>query len=206
MLHNTIDISHWQTVRSYKKVKESGIDLVIHKATQGFRYIDNTYKKHKKAFEEIDMLWGSYHFGTGGDGSDQADHFLNVADTRGLLVLDLEPNTQGRSMSLEDAEEFVQYIYDVTGRYPGLYSGHTIKEMLGSNTDTVLAKCWLWIARYGRAPVIPAAWDKWTFWQYTDGHHGPDPHSVPGIGDCDRDIFHGNEQDFKEFIDQNTSN
>lgn len=204
MLYNTIDISHWQTVRSFKSVKESGIDLVIHKATQGFRYVDKKYSKHKKGFDQVDMHWGSYHFGVGGDGSDQADHFLNVADISGLLVLDLEPNPQGKSMALEEAEEFVQYVKDVTGRYPGLYSGHTIKEMLGSRTDTILANCWLWIARYGLAPVIPKAWDNWVFWQYTDGQYGPEPHSVQGIGECDRDVFAGDHNQFNEFINQNT--
>jgi lysozyme len=203
-LYNTIDISSWQTVKSFNSVKEDGIVLVIHKATQGFKYVDKKYKEHMKRFKELGLAWGSYHFGIGGDGSDQADHFLGEADQNGLLVLDLEGNPQGKSMTLEEAEEFVQYIRDVTGRYPGLYSGHTIRELLGNRTDTPLAKCWLWTARYGSAPVIPKAWNKWTFWQYTDGKEGAEPHRVKGIGECDRDVFNGDEMQFREFLTSNT--
>jgi lysozyme len=28
-------------------------------------------------------------------------------------------------------------------------------------------------------------------WQYTDGNNGPEPHSVNGVGACDRDKFNG---------------
>jgi hypothetical protein len=28
-------------------------------------------------------------------------------------------------------------------------------------------------------------------WQYTNGEVGPEPHSVTGIGNCDRDMFNG---------------
>jgi len=204
-LYNTIDISHWQTVRNFESVKEDGIALVIHKATQGFKYVDDKYRTRMKRFKEIGLAWGSYHFGTGGDGSDQADHFLGEADPDGLLVLDLEGNLQGKPMTLDEAEEFVQYVRDVTGRYPGLYSGHTIRELVGNRTDTPLAKCWLWTARYAHAPVIPKAWRQWTLWQYTDGKNGPDPlKKVNGIGECDRNVFNGNELQFKDFVDANT--
>jgi lysozyme len=204
MLYNTIDISHWETVESFEDVKKEGIVLVIHKATQGFKYVDKKYKEHMKGFKEIGLAWGSYHFGIGGDGSDQADHFLSEADPDGLLVLDLEGNSQGKSMTIEEAEEFVRYIRDVTGRYPGLYSGYTIRELMGNRTDTPLAKCWLWTARYGNAPVFPKAWNKWTFWQYTDGKAGTEPHRVKGIGECDRNVFNGDETQFEEFLTSNT--
>lgn len=204
MLYNTIDISHWQTVKSYKKVKEDGIELVIHKATQGFSFVDQKYRNHMKRFKGEGLTWGSYHFGVGGDGSDQADHFLDVADVAGILVLDLEPNPQGRSMTVDEAEDFVRYVSDVTGRFPGLYSGHTIRELLGDRTDTILTKCWLWIARYGRAPVIPKAWERWTLWQYTDGKVGLEPRKVIGIGECDRNVFFGSPAEFEQFIETNT--
>jgi lysozyme len=203
-LHNTIDISHWQTVSSYQDVRDAGIALVFHKATQGIKYVDEKYKENIAGFQAVGVACGAYHFGVGGDGSDQADHFLSVADPNSLLVLDLEVNPGGSSMTLEGAEEFVQYVKDVTGRYPGLYSGYRIREMLGNRTDTPLACCWLWTARYSAAPVIPRAWKKWTFWQYTDGKNGPGACLTGGIGLCDRDVFNGDEAEFKDFMASNT--
>ncbi len=35
------------------------------------------------------------------------------------------------------------------------------------------------------------AFPTYTFWQYTDGNSGDQPHQVPDIGRCDRDKFNG---------------
>ena len=92
MLYNTIDISHYQTVNDYQAVKDDGIELVIHKATEGASYVDRKYEEHRKQFVALGTHWGSYHFGIGGSGVDQATTFLEIADRNGLLVLDLEEN------------------------------------------------------------------------------------------------------------------
>ena len=64
----------------------------------------------------------------------------------------------------------------------------------GTNTpDPILSDCFLWIAQYnGPNPLnIPPTFRTWTFWQYTDGVHGDEPHTVPGVGQCDRNKFNG---------------
>jgi lysozyme len=86
-----------------------------------------------------------------------------------------------------------------TGRWPGLYSGHYVKELLGGQVDAVLANCWFWLAQYGTTPVVPPTWASWTLWQYTDGDMGPAPHSVEGIGPCDRDRFNGTPAQLARF-------
>lgn len=204
MLNSIIDISHHNTITDISKAKAAGILGVIHKATQGATYKDPTLSANKKKITDAGLLFGAYHFGTAGDASAQADFFLSVAGKDTLLVLDFEPNPQGHDMSLTEAEQFVHHIFTVTGRYPGLYSGHTIKEALASAhitspDQTELSKCWLWIAQYGPAPLIPKVWDKWTLWQYTDGAAGPGPYTVDGIGRCDRDQFNGTEEELLSF-------
>jgi lysozyme len=94
-------------------------------------------------------------------------------------------------MTLAEAEDFVQYVEAETGRWPGLYGGSYVKELLGNNTQTALSYCWFWLSEYGPTPRVPPAWDAWTMWQYTNGQVGPPPHSVTGIGNCDRDKFNG---------------
>ena len=146
------------------------------------------------------MLWGAYHFGTNSDGVLQATHFLDtVGDTKDtLLTLDFEHNPTGSSMSLTEARAFVTHINEVTGRFPGFYSGNDIKEALGAGSDPLLAQCWYWLAQYSRTPVVPPAWPTWTFWQYTDGNFGHKPHDVPSVGPCDRDTFNGTEENLKK--------
>lgn len=204
MLNAIIDLSHHNTISDITRVGPAGILGVIHKATQGVSYRDPTFAANKATVEGAGLLFGAYHFGTAGDANAQADYFLSTAGDGGLLVLDFEPNPHGQDMSLQEAEQFVHYIYTVTGSYPGLYSGHTIKEALSSAGissagQTELSKCWFWIAQYGPAPLIPSVWDEWTLWQYTDGAAGPAPHSVDGIGLCDRDQFNGAAADLQAF-------
>jgi len=82
-------------------------------------------------------------------------------------------------------------VHDQVERWPGLYAGHFLKEILGTGNDPVLGRCWFWLAQYGPTPVVPANWNTWKFWQYTDGGLGPEPHAVDGIGRCDRNNFNG---------------
>ncbi|WKE64262.1 glycoside hydrolase family 25 protein [Gallaecimonas kandeliae] len=209
MLNAIIDLSHHNSISSFQAAKDAGIFAIIHKATQGATYQDPTFREHREMALAAGLKVGAYHFGTAGDPIAQAESLLAVAGKDSLLVLDFEGNPQGRDMSLEEAEHFVSHIQAVTGRYPGFYSGHSIKEALAqagitSPDQTVLSKCWLWLAQYSQAPLIPKAWESWTLWQYTDGAYGPEPHQVPGIGRCDRDQFNGTQAQLEAFWASNS--
>ena len=192
-LNVIIDISHHNANPNFQEAKAAGIVGVIHKATQGLTFTDSAYAANRQKALDAGLLWGAYHFGDGTDGTAQADFFLRVVDPGPdtLLVLDFEPNTQGASMSLDGARAFVSEVNAKVSRFPGLYSGSLIKQLLGSNQDPILAQCFFWLAQYGSNAVVPANWPTWTLWQYTDGKVGPQPHSVSGIGNCDRDKFNG---------------
>jgi lysozyme len=200
-LNVVVDLSHHNHNVDLDEAATAGIRGVIHKASQGESYEDPTYSTRWLEATRAGLMWGAYHFGTGSDGSRQAQHFLTVADPgpADLLVLDFEQNAQGPSMGIEEARAFVAHVRDATGRWPGFYSGHYIKALLGTRTDPILSKCWFWLAQYGPTPVVPANWDSWTLWQYTDGGVGPQPHIVPGIGRCARNRFNGDEAAFDAF-------
>jgi lysozyme len=208
VINAIVDISHHNKVSSFDKVRQSGVFGILHKATQSVSYKDPTFDKNRKKAIAADLRVGAYHFGTAGDAIAQAEHLVATAGADSLLVLDFEGNPQGHDMSLDEAEHFVHHVKQLTGRYPGLYSGHTIKEALtkaGISTpaQTELSQCWLWIAQYSKAPLIPKVWSDWTIWQYTDGALGPEPHSVEGIGRCDRDQFNGTEAELAAFWNAN---
>lgn len=195
-LNAVIDLSHHNQNPDFQRIKnEGGILGIIHKATQGIAAADPTYQTHKASALAAGLLWGAYHFGTGSDGVQQAEHFLRVVQPgpQTLLVLDFEANPQGPSMTLEEARAFVTHVHDATGQWPGFYSGHYVKELLGTTSDPILENCWFWLSQYGPTAVVPPNWKTWTMWQYTDGAVGPNPHSVPGAGMCDRDMFNGDE-------------
>jgi lysozyme len=196
-----VDISHHNGNVDLTKAKADGIVGVIHKASQGTSLGDNKYQTNREKANTAGLLWGAYHFGTKGDGKAQADFFLSKAnpDDQTLLVLDFEPNGNS-TMTLAQAKAFVTRISEVRGSFPGLYSGNLIKEQLGGKPpDPILSQCFLWIAQYGpKVTNIPATWPTWTLWQYTDGNVGPQPHSVDGIGNCDRDRFNGSIENLRK--------
>ena len=202
LLNAIVDLSHHNTVPDFHVVKDSGILGVIHKATEGTGYVDPKYNSRRSQALDVGLFWGAYHFGTSGNVSDQVNHFLEIVNPvpADLLVLDFEPDPHTGTMTLAEAEMFVEQIHARTERYPGLYSGQAfINEQLGQNTGTILKNCFLWIARYSsRLPQVPAAFKTFTLWQYTDGNIGPEPHQVPGIGRCDRDKFNGDVEGLKK--------
>jgi lysozyme len=196
-----IDLSHHNVNVDFNAIKGAGIFGVMHKATQGMNYIDPMYAARRGPAGSAGLKWGAYHFGTGADGAAQADFFLAHAQPSPgtLLVLDFELNTAGPTMTLDEARNFVMHVQSVTGTWPGLYGGSYLKEQLAGKADATLSQCWLWLSQYGPTPVVPPGWSAWTLWQYTDGHVGPGPYAVPGVGPCDREMFQGTADDLTNF-------
>jgi lysozyme len=197
LLNVVIDISHDNTITNFQQAKDSGVIGVIHKATEGTTFVDAKYNERRVQAISVGLFWGAYHFGVRGNVQGQVDHFLDIVNPgpTDLVVLDFEPNPREGTMTLAEAESFVDKVNAQIARFPGLYSGQAfISSQLGNRTNTVLKNCFLWIARYSsQLPQVPAAFRSFTLWQYTDGSAGPQPHQVPGIGRCDRDKFNGDE-------------
>ncbi|MCK4761051.1 MAG: glycoside hydrolase family 25 protein [Candidatus Aminicenantes bacterium] len=197
--NGVVDLSHFNKTVDFKAAKQDGILGVIHKATQGTGFIDPLYHSRREEALKAGLLWGAYHFGSGGNGENQAKFFLGIVNPAptDLLILDFEQDFQGDSMTVPEAEAFVSYVQKQTNRWPGLYGGSYLKKLSAGKSE-ILSKCWLWLAEYGSHPVLPAGWDAWTLWQHTDGKNGPQPHSVKGIGACDRDKFNGDSDALKK--------
>jgi lysozyme len=194
MLDVVIDVSHYNGQHlDFAAAAGAAVAAVIHKTTQGTKYVDPMLGVNRPAIISAGLLFGAYHFGDGSDGGDQARFFLDtVQPLPGQLVgLDFESNPAGSSMTIEEARAFVTEIHDSIGKWPVLYSGHDLKGALGGTADSVLSNCPLWLAQYGPSAVLPPGWSSWSLWQYTDGQIG-NPSPVTGIGHCDRDRFVGN--------------
>jgi len=204
MIDAVIDLSHHNSVSSFADLRAAGVFGVIHKATQGATYVDPRFAERRQLVEAAGLLFGAYHFGTGVGVEAQVDHFLATAADVPLRVLGLEENPQGEDMSLHQAERFVHEVHARTGRYPGLYSGHTLKRMIGNvgitdPAETELSRCWLWVAEYEPQVTIPSIWSQWTLWQYTDGLINDDGVVLSGVGPCDRNRYDGSADDLRDF-------
>lgn len=192
-----VDLSHWNDIVDFGLVKKNGTIAVIHKATQGIKYFDSSYKTRQILAEDNGLLWGAYHFGCKANGVLQANHFLSkVGNTsKTLLVLDVEPY-KNKMMTQNQVEDFIKTVQNKTGSFVMIYGSY---NTLMKYSTPFLRNIPLWIAYYNTTLKIPPGLDKWVLWQYTDGIKGPWPHGVNGIGLCDRDKFNGSVDKLKEF-------
>lgn len=216
-LDAVIDMNHSTMVSDFAAIRrQSAIRAVIHKASEGGDWFDPAYAARRRQAEAAGLLWGAYHFGTGQyPGADQARAFVAAAEPgpSTLLVLDLEPNERrpANTMSLNQAEAFVQTVGRLTGRLPLLYThplwangGRYGKARLTLGgaiaPGSILAACDLWVADYRTSPELPWAWaDRgWHLWQYAGddsrgggGQLGHMSRAVAGVDRCDRNMFRG---------------
>src|SRR5215475_10747800 len=198
-----LDLSHHETVESFELARAAGIYGIIYKATQGGGFKDDTYWQRREGAIAAGMLWGSYHFGDGSDVERQVENYLVYAKPGydELICLDLEDYKS--QMSLQSARAWVEGVEGALQRVGQcvVYSGNTIKEMLGDRLDPFWGARRLWLAQYGSDPKVQKSWDTWWLWQYTDGDYGPEPHVVPGIDKghgVDSNSFAGTFEDLKD--------
>ncbi len=109
-VNGIIDLSHWQENVNFKLDKENGIVGVIHKATQGLKYVDSKYAKRRKKAEEEGLLWGAYHFGTKETAKIKLINFLKtVGESKNtILALDIGRKQKWQKYTVKQAEEFVK--------------------------------------------------------------------------------------------------
>lgn len=202
------DLSRWnlETEPDFVDAKNAGLVGVIIKFSQGLRYTDSTaVQKMFDAYTAGVTLLGGYHFGDSSDPAAQAKYFLDLmkADFNGdltdrLIMLDLEGNG-GSTMTVAQAEVFVQAVFADQSRWPVVYMGKYGPDGKGTGLPSgVLSNCDLVLPAYGNhpnlAPLLPAGFrepqadiDKHgcvRLWQFTDGTINGGP--VPGLGKIDQ--------------------
>jgi lysozyme len=216
-LDAVIDLSHNVTVDDFAAVRRSNILAVVHKATEGGDWTDPSYAARRSQAESAGLLWGAYHYGTRQySGAQQATAFLAAAQPgpATLIALDFEPNDANprNTMTLAQAEAFVQTIQQRTGRLPVVYTHpgwangapagrRRIRLQEPVTSASLLARCDLWLADHRENPEIPFAWaDRgWRLWQYaadqtaSDAAFGDTTRTVEGVSHCDRNLFAGDE-------------
>lgn len=178
-----LDLSHHNAVRDLKFAAEAGIGAVIVKVTQGVGGHDQMYSRHALKVMEAGLRLGAYHFGSGtASGEAQAQYFLQtLADDGGVpqvLVLDVENNPGGATMTLAQAEAFVTAVRATNPiSTVVVYGGSLLREMHVPKTSCLLT-CPLWLADYTPPTNTVPPWPSWMLWQYTDKQG-----SIPGQAD-----------------------
>jgi len=194
-----IDISHWQGFPDFAKVRAAGVIACIMKATQATGYVDPNRAPNFVNATKAGIKCCTYHWLSPGiDPKAQIAFYLKTVDPvpGERVVIDYEEE----GCTLAGLKAAVQALLDdPRGLQVTIYSGHLLKEQLGSTRDAFLADHTdLWLAQYTTGtPSWPSStYPHWTLWQY--GERG----SVDGItgSAVDLDRFNGPDDALLKWI------
>lgn len=188
-LYNGIDVSEWQGNIDFSDVKQSGIDVVYIKSSQGDNYIDPYFNQHYQNAKANGLKIGFYHFLTAfteDEAIEQARFFVSVinnysADCR--LAMDFE---EFGNLSVSEINNislaFLNTVTELTNKEVVIYSDaynarNTFSRDLASQFP-------VWVADYGVDEPENGNWSSWIGFQYTNQG------IIPGIsGYVDRDYY-----------------
>jgi len=186
-----LDISHYQEVYDWGKLKDQEVGFIFVKATEGTTMQDAKYLEYYTAIRKLNIPVGSYHFFTYlTSGKMQANNFLSTAKfQRGdlPLVLDAEFSKKmpKKESVIKELKDFVAAVYKKTNTYPIIYCPYNY--YLQYVKDNLPSKCKLWIVDYRGRPTCD-----WTFWQTTEKYR---VHGIKGYVDFNQ--FNGTKKDLK---------
>ena len=144
-----IDISSYQQNVDFKKIKNSGIEIVYIKVTEGLTYSNPLLKSQYAGAKAAGLKIGFYHFLKTNDPILEAKHFIKIIDVLSpdcKYVIDVEL-TFGNSVTdiSSKVRQFANYLLSI-GKEVCLYTGD---NFYATHLDNSVKNLPLWIAHYG---------------------------------------------------------
>lgn len=169
MQFNGMDVSHFQGVIDWKKVKNTNLDFVFIKATEGtaYKYVDH-FKTNVPLALGVGLGVGAYHFSsfsTIPEAITQAQYFYSIIKDFKLtypVVLDIETNDQkvSKKQLTDSAIAFLEFLEN-KGYFVMWYSDdYFIDNNLDVSRLSAYSK---WVASYGKKPT-----NNYDIWQFSD--------------------------------------
>lgn len=189
VIYRGIDVSEYQGYINYNEVRNSGIDIVYIRSSEGTNFVDPYFRENYNNAKAAGLKVGFYHYVTSRSPSEaviEADYFASVIEGTSpdcLLAMDFEYFGGLASYDVNAiSRAFLERLEYVTGKKAIVYSD---AYNAGNVFDSSLSSYPLWIAEYGvEEPELYANWSEWTGFQYSDTG------SIPGISDyVDLDRF-----------------
>ncbi|MGL5459145.1 MAG: GH25 family lysozyme [Cetobacterium sp.] len=147
-----IDISMHNNAVDFGKVKASGVQVVIIKATEGVDYVDQLFNNYYNSIKDSGLNYGFYHFmSERTDPKQQAQDFWNAIKDKKFNVvpcLDIEVNSfdRTRQQISDRCIEFLEEFKNLSGYDCMIYTGGFFGR---DNLDDRVKKYPGWIAHYG---------------------------------------------------------
>ena len=187
-----IDVSNWQRNIDYSQVKNSGVQIVYIKASEGTTFKDPYLEQNYSNAKANGLKVGFYHYLTATSvwqARAQADFFASVIEGKDVdckLAMDYEEFFgEGKIEINEIALAFMKRVKEITKKDVIVYSNlNNVKNTFG---DDVANEGRLWLAYYNNTQNlinVNSSWTNYIGLQYTSSGQ------VPGIsGNVDKDRF-----------------
>jgi lysozyme len=214
-----LDISKWDGNWNAEKAKQAGANFVFIRASQA-TLTDSQFVSNWRKAKEAGLLRGAYHYlDYTKTANDQADYFAGLLQSDpGELppVVDYEQvrTDNNPSIALNFLRGFLNRLSSRTElfaaskvKYPIIYTSPGFWTQYGDQTDREYwIKFPLWVAHWttAAAPIVPAPWPMWTFWQFTSKGPG-DVFGCESLS-VDMNRFNGTLNDLLEFIGRRDEN
>lgn len=188
-IYEGIDVSGWQGNINYTEVRNSGIQVVYMKASEGSSFVDPYFNQNYENAKANNLKVGFYHYLTARsveEAISQANFFVStisekVPDCR--LAMDFE---SFGNLTPEEITQiglaFMRTVENLSQKEMVIYSdtSNASYRFYGELTNYPL-----WVAQYEVSEPTPNGnWNTWVGWQYSDAGE------ISGInGYVDRDKF-----------------
>lgn len=190
LIYEGIDVSNWQGYINYSQVKDSGIDIVYIKASQGTNYKDPYFDLNYENAKTNGLKVGAYHFVEARsitEAKNEAKFFASIISGKQLdckLAMDFEEfGDLNKEQINEISKAFLEEIENITGKEAIVYSDLFNSQRVFELSDRYP----LWIAYYGSYQELDrykTNWNNFIGQQYTDVGR------ISGIRDyVDRNLF-----------------
>jgi GH25 family lysozyme M1 (1,4-beta-N-acetylmuramidase) len=160
-----IDISAYQGNNiDFKKVKESGIEIVYIKATEGITFHSPGFKLQYEQAKSAGLKIGFYHYMRANDAASEAKHFIKATEGFKVdckYVIDIE-EMEGRTVSKisSSVRMFADYMIS-QGKEVCIYTSDSFYD---NNLNSTVKDIPIWIAHYG---VVKPNITRYAGFQYT---------------------------------------
>lgn len=172
-IYNGIDVSEYQGYINFNLVRDSGIDIVYIRSSEGTNFVDPYFRENYNNAKAAGLKVGFYHYVTSrstAEAINEADYFASVINGTSpdcLLAMDFEyfGGLTGYDVNAI-SRTFLERLEQVTGKRAIVYSD---AYNAGNVFDSSLSGYPLWIAEYGvNEPELYRNWGAWTGFQYSD--------------------------------------
>ena len=189
VIYQGIDVSGWQGNINYAEVKNSGIEIVYMKSSEGRSFIDPYFNQNYTNAKANGLKVGFYHYliaRSNEEAIEEARFFVSVISGKEpdcRLAMDFE---SFGNLSVEEINQigitFMTAVQNLSGKEVIIYSNTNDARNIFSGELTNYP---LWVAQYEvYEPTPNGKWSTWAGWQYTSTGE------VAGIsGHVDRNKF-----------------